>query len=59
VKHVLTQNFLQKPEIYQNRPDKQVSLTSQQASGSKYSPPGQRPMHPAFMQQSYQLNVQG
>ena len=29
VKHVLTQNFLQKPEIYQNRPDKQVSVLSQ------------------------------
>lgn len=33
VKHVLANNFLQKPEIYQQRPMKQSSLYSQ-AKGS-------------------------
>ena len=28
VKHVLTQNYLQKPEIYENRPQKQLSEVS-------------------------------
>lgn len=28
VKHVLTQNYLQKPEIFENRPTKQLSQVS-------------------------------
>jgi hypothetical protein len=38
VKHVLANNFIQKPEIYQQRPVKQPSLYSQAHTSYKASP---------------------
>ena len=38
VKHVLTQNFIQKPETYQNRPVKQPSMYGAAQSAYQSSP---------------------